>query len=80
MRVHGCDECARLWEKYTDTTFDFERLDAQLKMASLRYESLVVMALIKEGVEAAAQCRNAALERRKQHEATHQMRSAAAAF
>jgi hypothetical protein len=78
MRVHGCDECARLWEKYTDTAFDFERLDAQLKMAPLRYESLVVIALIKEGVEAAAQCRDAALERLKQHEANHQMRSAAA--
>ena len=79
MRVHGCDECARLWEKYTDATFDFVKLDAQLKMAALRYESLAVMVLIKEGVEAAAECRDAALERMKQHEATHQMRSAAAA-
>ncbi len=54
MRVRECPECERLWEKYTDATFDF-----------LRYESLVVMALIKEGVEAAAECRDAALERLK---------------
>jgi hypothetical protein len=80
MRVRECSECERLWEKYTDATFDFMRLDAQVKMASLRYESLVVMARLKEGVEAAAQCRDAALERLKQHEVTHQMRSAAAAF
>jgi hypothetical protein len=39
MRVPGCDECARLWHKYTDATFDFVRLDAQVKMAALRYES-----------------------------------------
>jgi len=65
MRVRECPECERLWEKYTDTSFAFERLDTQLKMASLRYESLVVMALIKEGVAAAAECRDAALERLK---------------
>ena len=78
MRVHGCDECARLWEKYTDATFDFVRLDAQLKMAALRYESSLIMARLTEGVVVAAQCRDAALECLKQHEATHQMRSAAA--
>ena len=78
MRVPGCEECARLWEKCTDTTFDLAKLDAQLKMAALRYESLVVMARLNEGVAIAAQCRDAALECLKQHEATHQMRSAAA--
>ena len=78
MRVRECPECERLWEKYTDATFDFMRLDAQVKMAQLRQESLEVIALLREGVEAAAQCRDAALERLKQHEATHQVRSAAA--
>jgi hypothetical protein len=78
MRVPGCDECGRLWEKYTDATFDFVKLDAQVKMAALRYESLVVMARLNEGVTVAARLRDAALERKKQHEATHQMRSAAA--
>jgi len=54
------------------------RLDARAKMSQLRQESLQVMALLREGVEAAAQCRDAALVRLKQHEATHQTRSAAA--
>jgi len=54
------------------------RLDAQVKMAQLRQEPPEVMALLREGVEAAAQCRDAALVRLKQHEATHQTRSAAA--
>jgi len=77
MRVPGCDECARLWEKYTDTTFNFVKLDAQVKMAALRNEPLAVMALLREGVEAAANHRDAALVHLKQHEATHQTRSAA---
>ena len=79
MRVHGCDECARLWEKYTDATFDFVKLDAQVKMAALRYESSVVMARLNEGVVVAARRRDAALARLKQHESTHQTRTAAAA-
>ena len=79
MRVPGCDECGRLWEKYTDATFDFVRLDAQVKMAALRYESLEVMALLKERVDAATRRRDAALACLRQHEATHQTRSAAAA-
>ena len=78
MRVRECPECERLWEKYTDATFAFMRLDARAKMSQLRQESLEVMALLREGVEAAAQCRDAALEHLKQHEATHQVRSAAA--
>ena len=78
MRVRECPECERLWEDYTDATFAFMRLDAQVKMAQLRQEPPEVMALLREGVEAAAQCRDAALARLKQHEATHQMRSAAA--
>jgi hypothetical protein len=53
MRVPGCDKCARLWDKYTDATFDFVRFDAQVKMAALRYESLEVMALLKERGDAA---------------------------
>jgi hypothetical protein len=79
MRVHGCEECARIWEKYTDATFDFVRLDAQVKMAALRYESLDVMARLNEGVTVAARLRDAALAGLKQHEATHQTRLAAAA-
>ncbi len=78
MRVRECPECERLWEDYTDATFAFMRLDAQVKMAQLRQEPPEVMALLREGVEAAAQCRDAALVRLKQHEATHQTRSAAA--
>jgi hypothetical protein len=42
------------WEKYTDATFDFVKLDAQVKMAALRYESLVVMARLREAANAAA--------------------------
>lgn len=75
MRVPGCGECQRLWEEYTDTTFALVKLDTQVKMATLRYESLEVMALLKEGVEAATHRRNAALARLKQHEATDQTRS-----
>jgi hypothetical protein len=78
MRVPACDECGRLWQEYTDATFAFVKLDAQVKMAALRYESLVVMAQLNEGVAVAARHRDAALERLKQHEATHQKRSAAA--
>ena len=78
MRVPGCDECGRLWEKFSDATFDFVRLDAQVKMASLRYESLEVMARLNEGLTVAARLRDAALACLRQHEATHQMRSAAA--
>jgi hypothetical protein len=78
MRVHGCDECARLWEKYADATFDFVKLDAQVKMAALRYESSIVMARLNEGVAVAAKRRDTALARLRQHEATHQTRSAAA--
>jgi hypothetical protein len=55
------------------------RLNAQVKMAQLQQESPEVMALLKEGVEAAARSRDVALAHLKQHEATHQTRSAAAA-
>ena len=79
MRVPGCEECACLWEKYTDATFDFVKIDGRTKMAELRQESLEAIALLREGVAAAAQRRDAALARLKQHEATHQTRSAAAA-
>lgn len=75
MRVPGCGECQRLWEEYTDATFALVKLDTQVKMATLRYEPLEIMALLKEGVEAATHRRNAALARLKQHEATHQTRS-----
>jgi hypothetical protein len=78
MHVRECPECERLWEKYTDASFTFVRLDAHAKMSQLRQESLEVMVLLREGVEAAAQCRDAAQDHLKQHEATHQMRSAAA--
>ena len=77
MRVLGCGQCARLWQEYTDATFAVVKLDAQVKMASLRYESLVVMARLNEGVTFAARGRDAALSGLKQHEGTHQMRSAA---
>jgi len=79
MRVPGCEEFARLWEQYTDATFDFVKLDAQLKMAALRYESSVVMARLNEGVVVAARRRDAALEYLRHHEGTHQTRTAAAA-
>jgi hypothetical protein len=78
MRVRECPECERLWEEYTDATFAFMRLNAQVKMAQLRQEPPEVMALLREGVEAAAQRRDAAQKHLKQHEATHQTRSAAA--
>jgi hypothetical protein len=54
MRVSGCEDCARLWEKYTEATFDFVKLNAQVKMAALQYESLVIMAQLKEEVIVAA--------------------------
>jgi hypothetical protein len=78
MRVSGCEECARLWEKYADATFDFVKLDAQVKMAALRHESPMVMARLNEEVAVAAKRRDAALTRLKQHEASHQVRAAAA--
>ena len=72
MRISECEECALLWEKYSDATFDFVRLDSQVKMAALRYESLMVMARLNEEVAVAAQRRDATLTRVKQHEASHQ--------
>jgi hypothetical protein len=78
MRVRECPECERLWDKYTDATFAFVKINRKTKMAQLWQEPPELMALLREGVEAAAQCRDAAQERLKQHEATHQMRSAAA--
>jgi hypothetical protein len=59
---------------------DYVKLDAQVKMAALQYESLVIMAQLKEEVIVAARCRDAAFERVKQHEVSHQMHSAAAGF
>jgi hypothetical protein len=79
MRVRECPECGRLWEKYTDATFAFVKINRQIRLAQLRQESLEVMALLNEGIEAAAQCRDATLARLKEHEVTHQTRSAAAA-
>jgi hypothetical protein len=78
MRVRECPECERLWDKYTDAAFAFMRLNAQAKMAQLQQELPEVMALLKEGVEAAAHRRDAAQKHLKQHEATHKTRSAAA--
>jgi hypothetical protein len=78
MRVPGCGECERLWEIYTNATFAFMKLDAQVKMTQLRREPLEVLALLKEGVDAAARRREAALASLKRHEATHLTRSAAA--
>jgi hypothetical protein len=73
MRVRECPECERSWDDYTDAAFTFMRLDAEVKMAQLGHEPPEVGALLKEGVEAAAQRRDAALECLKQHEATHQL-------
>jgi hypothetical protein len=78
MRVRECPECERLWEDYTDATFAFVQIDGRTKMARFRRESPEVMALLREGVEAAAQRRDAAQARLKQHETAHQTRSAAA--
>jgi len=79
MRVPGCEEFARLWEQYTDATFDFVKLDARVKMAALRHESPKVMARLNEGATVAAHRRDAVLERLKEHEGTYQTRTAAAA-
>jgi hypothetical protein len=79
MRISGCEECARLWEKYAEATFDFVKRDGQFKMASLQYESLVVMARLNEEVAVAAQRRDAALKCLRRHEASHQTRTRAAA-
>ena len=57
------------------TIWSLVKLDTQVKIVTLRYESLEVMALLKEGVEAATHRHNAALARLKQHEATDQTRS-----
>ena len=80
MRVPGCEECTWLWEKYTDATFDFVIIDGRTKMAQLRQESLEAIAPLREGVAAAAQRRDVALARLKEHEVTHQMRAASAGF
>jgi hypothetical protein len=71
MPVDDCLECQRLWKVYTDASFTFVRINREMKMATLRSESPEVMALLREGVEAAAQRRHAALEHLKQHEDTH---------
>jgi hypothetical protein len=78
MRVRGCPECERLWEDYTDATFAFVQIDSRTEMARFWQESPEVMALLREGVEAAAQRRDAALEGLKRHETARQTRSAAA--
>jgi hypothetical protein len=78
MRVRECLECGRLWQEYTDATFALVKIDGKTKIAQLRRESLEVLALLEEGVEAAAHHRDAALEHLKKHEATHQTRPAAA--
>jgi len=78
MRVPGCRECERLWEKYTDAMFDFGKINRESRLAQLRRNSPEISALLRKGVEAAAYWRDAALTRLRQHEATHQMRSAAA--
>jgi hypothetical protein len=78
MRVHGCGQCERLWDEYTNATFAFVKLDAQVKMASLRYESLEIIARLTEGLIVAASRRDAALAGLKQHETTHQVRATAA--
>ena len=54
MRVRECPECARLWEKCTDATFASVRINRKTKMAQLWQEPPEVMALFREGVEAAA--------------------------
>jgi hypothetical protein len=79
MRIPGCEECARLWEKYTAATFDFVKLDSQVKMAALQYESSMVMARMDEEVVVVAQRRDTALKCLRQHEASHQTRTRAAA-
>jgi hypothetical protein len=79
MRVLGCGQCEWLWDEYTDATFALVKLNADVKMASLRYEPLGVMVRLNEEVIVAARRRDAALAGLKQHETTHQTHSAAAA-
>lgn len=79
MRVRECPECERLWEDYTDATFAFVRINRSRKMAQFRMQSLEVIALLQEAANAAAHRRDAALAHLKQHEATHQTHSGAAA-
>jgi hypothetical protein len=71
MRISGCEECALFWEKYSDATFDFVKLDSQVKLAALLYESPMVMARLNEEVDVVAQRRDAALKCLRQHEASH---------
>jgi len=78
MSVRECPECGRLWDEYTEATFAFVEIKRSTKMAQLRLESLEVIALLTEATNAAARRRDAALARLKQHEATHQTRSASA--
>src|SRR6266852_1925928 len=49
VRVRECRECGRLWEKYTDATFAFVKINRTTKMAQLRQESLELIALLREG-------------------------------
>jgi hypothetical protein len=78
MRISGCDEWALFWDKYSDATFDFVRLDSQVKMVALLYESPMVMARLNEEAVVVAQRRDAALKSLRQHEASHLTRTTAA--
>jgi len=78
MSVRECSECGRLWDEYTEASFVFVQIKRSAKMAQLRLESLEVIAILREAANAAAHRRYAALAHLKQHEATHQTRSAAA--
>jgi hypothetical protein len=49
MRVHGCVDCERLWQEYTEATFHFVRLDGQMKMAVLRQQHEAMHGLAMAG-------------------------------
>ena len=68
MRRPGCAECEQLWQEYSAATFEHVKIDSQMKMAELAQD--VTVPLRREH-QAAAQKREDAQRRMKEHEVTH---------
>jgi hypothetical protein len=77
MTKPDCDECDRLWEEYGTAVLALVRLDSRLKMVTLRNE-VEAVAQLTRSVEAAVALRDLALQRFREHHATHPFAASAA--
>ena len=68
MRKPGCPECERLWQEYSDATFEHVKIDSRKKMAELGQD---VSPELSRAHDEATQRREDAQRRMKEHEATH---------